>query len=409
MSTTLEALNRAVIASPEDHTVRLVYADALDETGDPTDAARAEFIRSQIKLEAVPESDRLHDALDGRCRVLFEEHWLAWWRPVCKTSGLPSPHTPRKRFRDRIVQAVRGETHPAGWPYFPSGTEATTVSLAGSGLSIRFDSGFPEEVRFVNMDTPEGGPELVHRWGDAMPLVRLAFVHAVSPAQWERVNGPHLARLPDLTFDRLTHETASAVAASPYLAPLTRLAVNPVGANSDAITALVMSPAWSGLRTLRFTGLLSPDSLRTLAADCNLEYLEELDLTLGDVNNPLGEILSQLLRTFLRAVTIPTPPAPQWVEFGQPLEALAATRWVGRLRRLRIAAGESRGLFGLLGSRLYGSGEQTADTIPDAAVLALAEALNRDKLESLVLPAAVVGPSVREELTSRLGGKVAFA
>ena len=55
---TLAALHRAVVASPEDRTVRLVYADALDETGDADDAARAEFIRTQIELQSTPEPQR---------------------------------------------------------------------------------------------------------------------------------------------------------------------------------------------------------------------------------------------------------------------------------------------------------------------------------------------------------------
>ena len=62
-----------------------------------------------------------------------------------------------------------------------------------------------------------------------------------------------------------------------------------------------------------------------------------------------------------------------------------------------------------LGERLYGGSDATTQLIPDAAVLALASAVATDKLERLVLPAAVVGPSVREELTTRLGPRVAFA
>lgn len=41
-------LYRAVLAEPEEDTVRLVYADHLDETGDPEDAIRAEYIRLQV-------------------------------------------------------------------------------------------------------------------------------------------------------------------------------------------------------------------------------------------------------------------------------------------------------------------------------------------------------------------------
>src|SRR5262245_20811027 len=108
MSDTLEALNRAVIANPADRTVRLVYADALEETGEPADVARAEFIRSQIELQSVPEPERRHYELAIRCRELFEEHWLAWWRPVAKAAGLPAPRARGRRTRKR---------RPPNWPY----------------------------------------------------------------------------------------------------------------------------------------------------------------------------------------------------------------------------------------------------------------------------------------------------
>ena len=49
-----DALFQAVLASPHDDAVRLVYADWLDEQGD---APRAEFIRLQIELSQAPSDD----------------------------------------------------------------------------------------------------------------------------------------------------------------------------------------------------------------------------------------------------------------------------------------------------------------------------------------------------------------
>src|SRR5262245_17675106 len=109
MSDTLDALHRAVIASPQDRTVRLVYADALDETGEAVLVARAEFIRTQIELESLeslPETDPRRAAAAVRCGELFETHWLDWWRPVCAAAGLPLPHVPGKRVRDRLARTV---------------------------------------------------------------------------------------------------------------------------------------------------------------------------------------------------------------------------------------------------------------------------------------------------------------
>ena len=246
-------------------------------------------------------------------------------------------------------------------------------------------------------------------------VARLAFMHPITPEQWARVDGPHLARLPELIFNRLPLDTNLAVAGSRHLAALARLAVYPVGGEAEALRTLVASPPWKKLRALRITGPLAPEGVQHLASACRLKHLEELELTLGNPADPPGAVgvvvamLGQLIRAFMGGIRLPLPTGPRWADFGPALEALAAAKWVRRLRRVRIASGDPRHALGALGARLYGTAEQGADVIPDAAVFALADALKRDKLETLVLPAAIVGPSTREALTTHLGRRVAFA
>jgi uncharacterized protein (TIGR02996 family) len=49
-------LVQGVLDSPEDDAPRLVYADWLEDRGDPDSLARAEFIRVQIELAHDPTS-----------------------------------------------------------------------------------------------------------------------------------------------------------------------------------------------------------------------------------------------------------------------------------------------------------------------------------------------------------------
>lgn len=59
-----EAFLKAICAAPDDDTPRLVYADWLDDRGDrPDDAARAEFIRVQVRLAHLrhDNGDETHD------------------------------------------------------------------------------------------------------------------------------------------------------------------------------------------------------------------------------------------------------------------------------------------------------------------------------------------------------------
>lgn len=84
-----EAFIRNIVAHPDDDAPRLVYADWLDETEDPANADRAEFIRLQIRLETLATDDDEHPILLKREKVLLNKYakkWaqsfrkiLSWW------------------------------------------------------------------------------------------------------------------------------------------------------------------------------------------------------------------------------------------------------------------------------------------------------------------------------------------
>jgi uncharacterized protein (TIGR02996 family) len=414
MSETLASLHRAVIASPTDSTVRLVYADALEESGVSSNLARAEFIRAQIASESAESDARRLGALSRQCSRLFEANWLSWWAPVAEAAGLPYPHVAGKRVRDRLgrVGGTGRRRRPANWPYSIAASD-TTVDLADYGVSFRFAAGFPEEVRFRGFETREGGPALAHRWGDALPLARLSIMPYVGAAEWERIHGPHLQHLNDLSLDRLTADCAPRVAASPYLARLERLAVNPIGADPQAFRAIVSNPSWKNLRSLCFTGRLAPDNVRDIAAACTLEHLAELELSIGQrrvFGEPLLEAaaagLLSIIRTFARTVT--EPGTTRWTEYGPALETLAAAKWIKQMRELRITLADMSGLLGRIAQRIEERQIGPAEFLPDAAVLALADGVHSDKLERLVLPAALVSPSAHDELIRRMESKVEF-
>jgi uncharacterized protein (TIGR02996 family) len=410
MSNTLDALHRAVIENPADRTVRLVYADALEEIGGPAQLARAEFIRTQLELETLDDDSDQHGQLRSRARELFESNWFSWWAPIAEAAKLPYPHVPGKRRRDPPTPGVRRPRRKANWPYSHT-TADTTVELAEYGLSFKFVGGFPEEVRFRNFDDPEGGPVLVHQWSEAIPLSRLAFTFYISAGQWERVDGPHLSRLCGLTFEALLTDVAQRLASSQHLAALTHLSANIQGSDPAAIRALVSRPPWTGLRILDLSGRVSVEGVHALARSNTLGHLEELNLSLGNpgiLTGPAGELISSLLQAFAQFLEFPGGRGPAWTEFGPALEALAANVWVRRLRVLRIVSGHHTGLFGRLRGRLSSGTADEVEPIPNSAVLALASAVSTHKLERLVLSAPIIGPSIREELTSQLGPRVAF-
>jgi uncharacterized protein (TIGR02996 family) len=82
-----EALLQAILAEPEDDGPRLIYADWLEENGNPD---RAEFIRVQMELARVAEGGPRPKELLAREKRLWEAHKEGWLQ------GFP----PRMRKRD---------------------------------------------------------------------------------------------------------------------------------------------------------------------------------------------------------------------------------------------------------------------------------------------------------------------
>src|SRR5207249_6247262 len=68
----------AIRAAPDDDGPRLIYADWLEERGDP----RGEFIRLQVELARLPADDPRLPELKAREQALLAEHRDAWLAPL---------------------------------------------------------------------------------------------------------------------------------------------------------------------------------------------------------------------------------------------------------------------------------------------------------------------------------------
>jgi uncharacterized protein (TIGR02996 family) len=71
-----------ILEHPEDDAPRLVYADWLEESGEPERAARAEFIRVQYALQRLPPGDARRPQLEERERDLRLAHEAEWVAPL---------------------------------------------------------------------------------------------------------------------------------------------------------------------------------------------------------------------------------------------------------------------------------------------------------------------------------------
>jgi uncharacterized protein (TIGR02996 family) len=98
----------AIHETPEDNAPRLIYADWLEETGDPVWTARAEFIRVQTELTRPSprnKSKRRRAFLQGRQQELLTAHQGAWLGPWAK---VPFRWVFRRGMPERLVGVAQG-------------------------------------------------------------------------------------------------------------------------------------------------------------------------------------------------------------------------------------------------------------------------------------------------------------
>src|SRR5437764_9153483 len=86
-----DALIAAIAAAPADDLPRLVYADWLEENGDPAQAA---FIRGQVELARLPPRAPKREKLAAELKAIAVRHARGWVAPLCAAFGQPVPQWP---------------------------------------------------------------------------------------------------------------------------------------------------------------------------------------------------------------------------------------------------------------------------------------------------------------------------
>jgi uncharacterized protein (TIGR02996 family) len=251
-----DALLVAIHATPDDDAPRLVFADWLDEHGEPE---RAEFIRLQVAQRREYEANGRTDVLEDlfvRARSLF---YRAWSEPVRTIFGRGIAFYSRG-FPKRPSYAVPADHLTAGLP--------VAATWIGPDTLIRVE---PRVGRLGHLATM---PEL--RW-----LRRLT----IQPP-WRNEPAPPEAEVADFL-------------ASPYLIGVRLLSLARLGLTAATGRALRTAPALRSLETLDLTGnQLGRAGALALARSRNLPSLRHLALT----GNRIGTVA---VRAFLKSEGLP--------------------------------------------------------------------------------------------------------
>jgi uncharacterized protein (TIGR02996 family) len=295
------SLHRAFLASvaanPEDDGPRLIYADWLEENGQPE---RAAFIRLQVEAARLPEGET-RAALEAQARRVSEEHGLDW----LAGTGL-SPEVVRFQrgfpYELNFLRVDWEEEPEAGWDAVPEeGLLASLLTGLRSWpelgcvrrLLLCSEEGMGKEVVRVLADAPEYGrvselvlvhqllnPEDMERLASSKTLTRLRVLsipvssnndtdEVGDPGCAAIADSPNFAHLEVLELPRteIGDAGATALAGSPHLANLRRLDLSYNEVEDAGALALAASPHLRSLKELLFEGTpASPDAIRALEA-----------------------------------------------------------------------------------------------------------------------------------------------
>jgi uncharacterized protein (TIGR02996 family) len=297
-----QAFLEAIRDSPHDDTPRLVYADWLEEHGNPD---RAEFIRVQCTLSRMRSRADDWQRLSNRARELLALHWEEWVGPIRELVG---PNA--ARLGEAWVLADKPSSQPSLGKFSRGFVEVLSL----------------EAERFLNPPVPIASVlplRHLNLWGAG----RLAGQLAAAPA---------LAGLSGLAFrdyfgSPLDAAGMKALANSPHLGRLTSLYLYRNDLGDDGVRALADAPWLAGLRGLDLGhNGLSAEGVRALAlAAPPLAYL-----SLG--NNAVGQagaealagspLLSRLHELSLASCELD----------GDALAVLLASRHLGQLASLDL-------------------------------------------------------------------------
>jgi uncharacterized protein (TIGR02996 family) len=291
-----EALLQAICADPDNVTLRLIYADWLEEHGD---AARAEFIRVQCQLADMDEYDDGWPELRERELALLNRHGRGWWKDIAGVNvGF------RRGFVERLKMPV--ETFLRLGEQLVLGGPPVVVDLTGRvsdylqqmpclarlrGLRIS-DQAFLldglRELAAVNFVALRElgllglGPAEVELLGQTQlghQLVTLALI-GISGVGLEFLAASRSfsrVRQLDLAGTHLSDSAVRGLAASPYWPALVELSFSGNGLTSESVDALSRSTREPALQTLDLSwcrvGIRGCKSLATAKAFSSLQRL----------------------------------------------------------------------------------------------------------------------------------------
>jgi uncharacterized protein (TIGR02996 family) len=318
-----DAFLEAILATPDDDTPRLVFADWLDEHGNPE---RADFIRVQCQLARLPEDDPSRAALEVReqalkralkrcprpalCSTLPEGVWVIRGRrrgfPEEAVFSAPSTFLAHAEWLFRRAPIRHAVIGPKNHERIAALTASPLLCrLTSLHLSVWEDDDWralaecPQLATLTSLGLERfssggEGPRLLGASPHLRAVAALSITGEMRPPDGLLALGPLLARARRLRlrFCDNGSELLRQLAGSPLVSNLRDLALNSADPDDEGLRAFAASPQLANLHSLHLgAGTVTIRGVEALAASPHLAGLTALSLNhLGYFNRPSTRI-----------------------------------------------------------------------------------------------------------------------
>ena len=307
-----EAFLQAIIDNPDDDAPRLIYADWLEERGDP----RGEFIRVQCALAGMAENDARWPGLMAREKALLATYQKAWIGPACE-------HVHRPVFARGLLDEVLVDG-PEFLCHAPElfrswRLRSAVICLRSEQLSDLLSNPVFLRLREVHLRGQLHQPNGGLRGSDVERIAACPLTKLTSFGLEDNRIGPEGVR-------RLTE--------APWLAILRSLTLRVEDVGASGVESLAYCPALASLTALDFgSNDLTAAAIQALAASRHLTRLERLDLGGNAIDAAAARALAQNGRLGgLKDLGL----SFNNLLGDAGLEELAHSRHLNQLRRLRL-------------------------------------------------------------------------
>jgi uncharacterized protein (TIGR02996 family) len=268
-----ERLLRAVVETPDDDAVRLIYADWLEEHGDEPRRVWAEFIREQCRVFREPLAPRELHKVRTRLGKLFQQHGADWVGPHIRVGpddfhrGFATNGELLAEPTGEVLADLLGRPALAALVVHVGGQNADNVEL------FRLVSQAPRLAAVKRLRCREAGDA-----GEPRPSTALLL------------SSPYLVGLEELCLcDNGIHDAdLRTIAANPALTSLRTLDLGRSGAmevsgnpfTDVGLAALAKSPHLGALETLVVSDAtnVTARGVLTVLRSARLGRIEELDI-----------------------------------------------------------------------------------------------------------------------------------